>query len=87
MDTLKPLTPAEVIQPGWFKWKTGMHHSIDMLYHQSNEMQEALTAEWLIEHDFMPDPSEFLVDGRYMGQTLAGWRSITYHWTIEDKSI
>lgn len=59
-----------------------------------HEMQEALTAEWLIEQGLLPDPSEFIWNvigsnrtnqvAYYLGGNFA--LTSTSEWTCKDKT-
>lgn len=46
---IRPPTPDECIPVLWWS---------DWSDKERDAMQEALTCEWLIEHGFMPDPSD-----------------------------
>lgn len=68
----RPRTPDEIITP-WIASYEG----------NWNAMQEALTAEWLIEQGLMPDPSEFYLLRANGG--LASWCVREDGWQCQDK--
>jgi hypothetical protein len=52
----RPPTPIDVLEyVDWLDELYCIPTSVNI--EQSNAMQEAITAEWLIEYGFMPDPS------------------------------
>lgn len=72
MSFLRPPTPEEVVEFG--------QHDVLTLVMECDCMQEALTAEWMIEQGLMPDPTEFTED-KFM-------RVVGVHqcWYWEDKT-
>lgn len=93
----RPPTPKEYL--GFEEW-------CDVVYKESEEcdkkqddaMQEALTAEWLIEHGLMPDPTELTAPWWLLKQNpnpnkidmvrdrLKGYTDGTLNgWSVEDR--
>jgi hypothetical protein len=76
----RPPTPREYL--GFGEWCDVVFQQEECDEKQNSAMQEALTAEWLIEQGLMPDPTDFPPPVReYM------WRPFKGEWYIKRKII
>lgn len=87
----RPPQPTDLL---WYM-KDGWAHNYCFLIPEMAEkydsleascMQEALTAEWLIEQGFMPDPSSADFREEHNGSIWLDWDSPHADWVCEDKS-
>lgn len=68
MSFLRPPTPQEAID--WSEVRTTVYPYKDFWTLNMNCVQEALTAEWMIEYNLMPDITEHILP--YGGWTCVG---------------